>query len=73
MVLGGDLEGQDPFVFPLSYHAPHTEISMTGLSVKRQTHHLFGQILERGDVEGSQNTIEIDGKRLAILPLLTMQ
>jgi hypothetical protein len=39
---------------------------MTGLSVKRQTHHLCGQILECGDVEGSQNTAEIGGKRLAI-------
>ena len=67
VVSGGDLGGQDPLVLPLSYYPlSHTEISMTTPPVKHQTYHLCGQIVESGDVEGSQNAAEIDSKRVTI-------
>ena len=68
VVFGGELWGQDPLVLPLSYDPLHTEVSIFNDKSLGQapTHHLCGQILECGDIEGSQNTAEIDSKRVTI-------
>ena len=54
----------------MSFHSVMThciqDLSDNFFSVKHQAHHLSGQILECRDVEGSQDAVEIDGKRVDI-------